>query len=249
MRKVHTIMPIAGFVGVLSACGATLSAIAPSALAAGQTVDGITMAALWLLAATAWLWLTLSSTLSVARRVVPVLRHCHLLDVATPPWIRAGLDRILIVGLTIATVLPLSTTDPASAQTARSPTPQRSAAHALYVRGGSNHGLVPPNTGGPHPTTPPTRTPPIRRPHTGTPLTSDGATQGSVPGDVAMTYVVREGDNLWVIAQRELARRRQPTSDADVARYWAYVIRANRANLRSGNPNLIFVGEAIHLPA
>src|SRR4029079_12452095 len=58
--------------------------------------------------------------------------------------------------------------------------------------------------------------------------------------------VVRAGDNLWVIAQRELRRGAPP---AEIVPYWKRVIAANAATLRSHDPNLIFPGERIVLPA
>jgi hypothetical protein len=60
---------------------------------------------------------------------------------------------------------------------------------------------------------------------------------------------VRPGENLWVIARDALARERgnEPTETA-VARYWLRVIDANRATLRSGDPNLIHPGEIVSLP-
>ena len=60
---------------------------------------------------------------------------------------------------------------------------------------------------------------------------------------------MRVGDNLWTIASAELARRSGgvPT-DREVARYWLQVIAANRATLRSGDPNLIYPDEIVELP-
>jgi nucleoid-associated protein YgaU len=64
----------------------------------------------------------------------------------------------------------------------------------------------------------------------------------------AGTHLVQPGDNLWSIARDELRARRGRASDADVARYWRRVIDANRPNLRSGDPSLIFPGEVVALP-
>jgi hypothetical protein len=53
------------------------------------------------------------------------------------------------------------------------------------------------------------------------------------------------GDNLWSIAAAHIGARRA----ADVAPYWRQVVDANRSTLRSGDPNLIFPGELVALPA
>lgn len=58
------------------------------------------------------------------------------------------------------------------------------------------------------------------------------------------TYVVRPGDNLWSIAQSQVAGH----GGGDVAQYWRALVAANRSTLRSKNPNLIFPGEIVALP-
>lgn len=66
------------------------------------------------------------------------------------------------------------------------------------------------------------------------------------------TYAVVPGDNLWTIAAAELSRQsgRDPNqlTEAEVRTYWLTVIAANRAHLRSGDPNLIHPGEPILCP-
>jgi nucleoid-associated protein YgaU len=57
-------------------------------------------------------------------------------------------------------------------------------------------------------------------------------------------HVVREGDTLWSIAAVTLR-----TEDAQrIARYWPRIHRANRT-LIGRNPNLIFPGQVLRLPA
>ena len=64
------------------------------------------------------------------------------------------------------------------------------------------------------------------------------------------TVVVEKGDHLWKISAAHLADRygRKPAS-AEVAPYWVEVIEENRATLRSGDPDLIYPGEVVELPA
>ena len=64
------------------------------------------------------------------------------------------------------------------------------------------------------------------------------------------TVVVEPGDHLWKISQTELARRLGRAARPDeVAPYWLSVIDANRGSLHSGDPDLIYPGELITLPA
>ena len=84
-----------------------------------------------------------------------------------------------------------------------------------------------------------------------------GETPPGSPLPIAMTgkdhparIEVRPGDHLWSISQARLeVVRRSRVSASEVSPYWRVVIEANRANLRSGNPDLIFPGEVITLPA
>lgn len=60
----------------------------------------------------------------------------------------------------------------------------------------------------------------------------------------ASTYVVRPGDSLWRIAQRQVGG----TSDGDIPGYWRRLVAVNRHRLASGNPDLIYPGEELVLP-
>jgi len=64
------------------------------------------------------------------------------------------------------------------------------------------------------------------------------------------SVVVASGDHLWKISDRHLhaTLSHNPTS-AEVVPYWQRVIDANQSTLRSGDPDLIFPGEVIRLPA
>ncbi len=84
--------------------------------------------------------------------------------------------------------------------------------------------------------------PVVRAPHT---EPAPAPTAPPAPTPTARTHVVQSGENLWQIARAELA---DPSDTQAVTRYWHSVIDANRTTLRSGNPSLIFPGEAIVLP-
>ena len=61
---------------------------------------------------------------------------------------------------------------------------------------------------------------------------------------------VEPGDHLWSIAERHLTQLgTESPSVAAVTRYWIEVIETNRASLASGNPDLIYPGEIVMLPA
>ncbi|MDZ4826681.1 MAG: hypothetical protein SGJ13_09495 [Actinomycetota bacterium] len=84
--------------------------------------------------------------------------------------------------------------------------------------------------------------PVVRAPHA---EPTPAPTAPPVPVPAARTHVVQSGENLWQIARAELGA----TADTQaVTRYWHAVIDANRTTLRSGNPSLIFPGEAVVLP-
>lgn len=61
---------------------------------------------------------------------------------------------------------------------------------------------------------------------------------------------VTPGDHLWNLAEARLAQwlGRSP-SEAEIAPYWVRVVEANRNRVRSGDPELIFPGEEVVLPA
>jgi hypothetical protein len=61
---------------------------------------------------------------------------------------------------------------------------------------------------------------------------------------------VQPGDNMWRLAESHLALTLgRPPSSSEVAPYWRRVVEANRGLIRSGNPDLIFPGEVLVLPA
>jgi nucleoid-associated protein YgaU len=81
----------------------------------------------------------------------------------------------------------------------------------------------------------------------GTSPTIDPAETPSRPSTASIA--VEPGDNLWVISARHLETTTGADADnATIARYWRRVVDANRAHLRSGDPDLIYAGEAVRLP-
>ena len=77
----------------------------------------------------------------------------------------------------------------------------------------------------------------------------------TVPPDGSSTeqagsYTVQSGDNLWLIAEKHLATEQgADPAAATLSAYWRHLVSANQPTLRSGDPNLIYPGEIIILPA
>ncbi len=97
-------------------------------------------------------------------------------------------------------------------------------------------------------------------PHLQDPPVTDPSTEAAdpepppetgIPGSIVYSVTVRRGDHLWSLSEQHLQRvlSRSSLSDHEVARYWVRVIDSNRTTIRSGNPDLIFPGEVIVLPA
>jgi nucleoid-associated protein YgaU len=61
---------------------------------------------------------------------------------------------------------------------------------------------------------------------------------------------VMSGDHLWKISRAHLEDQLgRDVTDDEVTPYWREVIGANRDHLRSGDPDLIYPGETVYLPA
>lgn len=77
-----------------------------------------------------------------------------------------------------------------------------------------------------------------------------GEPASALPEDTGRAeVVVQPGDHLWAIAARSLAEARAGCAGGDeLVGYWRAVVDANEARLRSGDADLVFPGEAVHLP-
>ncbi len=72
----------------------------------------------------------------------------------------------------------------------------------------------------------------------------------SVPMPADAVHVVVKGDNFWIIAESQLAAVTggSPTN-FQIASYWRQLVDANHSSIASGNPDLIYPGEQLVLPA
>jgi hypothetical protein len=91
------------------------------------------------------------------------------------------------------------------------------------------------------------------RPAPPIPTTIDALAPSPVGGTGQSDRVtVTPGDNLWEITATALARRsgraRADVTDTEIVPLWRATCDANRAHLRSGDPDLVFPGEVITLP-
>ncbi|HEU4894777.1 MAG TPA: hypothetical protein VFT85_02975 [Acidimicrobiia bacterium] len=62
----------------------------------------------------------------------------------------------------------------------------------------------------------------------------------------AATVIVEKGDHLWKISAEHLG---DGASDGEIAPFWREVVEVNTPRLRSGDPDLIYPGETVELPA
>ena len=95
----------------------------------------------------------------------------------------------------------------------------------------------------------PSSAPVTAPPATAPPATAPPATASAEAASTA-SWVIRPGDNLWSVALTTLTRARgRPPTDAEVDRYWAGLIAANRARLANReDPDLVFPGQVFQLP-
>lgn len=75
------------------------------------------------------------------------------------------------------------------------------------------------------------------------PVTVDGHAE---PASGPDTVLVEKGDHLWKISARHLG---EGVGDDEIGPYWRLVVEVNTPRLKSGNPDLIFPGEVVELPA
>lgn len=96
---------------------------------------------------------------------------------------------------------------------------------------------------------PPTNTTPPVVTVEGQQVTRSDETAPAQTPAASSSYTVESGDNFWAIAENQVRNSlgREPT-DSEVANYWVKLIDANRSNIRSGDPDLIYPGEVFILP-
>jgi LysM repeat protein len=220
--------------------------------------EDLALAGAWMVALALALWLlVVSSCCAVAMRRgrVGVARRCATL---MPAFMRRSLELAIFTSAVVASAVPAhAITDEPVVRT-----PHAAATPTTTTRPSTTppttEAPAPPSTSEqPAPTTArptTTSTPPEPPKPEPAPVVDvldppvDTSQPASArPSPVGDTYVVRPGDNLWLIAQRTLEQRERPT--AELVAYWHALIEANMDTLHSGDPNLIYPGEVLTLPA
>lgn len=210
--------------------------------------------------ALAW-WLAASTVLYAIARVTRVPAAAH-----GASWITVPTVRRLVDGVVASTVVASATlTSPAVAAASSSLAPVRTAAWSAPADDGApvGHGYTPTPAGDGTATTETTATYTPRPAGIGeqsttsttAPAMPPARTSAGPPQPVSsspLTHRVAPGDNLWTIAVNRVALASgiapDDVSDGDARAYWLRLLDANRAHLRSGDPNLIFPGETLELP-
>jgi hypothetical protein len=207
--------------------------------------EDVVVTAIWLVALLCTGWLVMSTlfyVIALATRIPSVIRTVSWM---TLPGIRRVGEGALAAVLVTTTALP----GPVGAQT---PPP------VVFVVD-EDGALLPPGIRLPEPDRiPPLPTLPSAQQSTGASGDSPIATTGA--DDLADVHreqhsktarvIVQEGDNLWSISRRHLtaAHGSRPTNE-QIAPYWRRVIAVNRSSLISGDPDLIYPGEVLTMPA
>ena len=186
-------------------------------------------------------WLVVSGSLYVLARLVRLPAAIRGVGWVTLPGVRRLADRVVMTGLAAASfVAPAPLWAHAAANDAATTTTVTIAPGYVPVPAGRT------TTAGPTDTTVPPA-PSVDAPAVTSRSDSSALVKAVVKLPAEVT--VARGDHLWLISERHLAAAwGRPAADHEIAPYWLKVIEANRSQLRSGNPDLIYPGEVILLP-
>lgn len=212
-------------------------------------------------------WLAGSTLLYTAARATALPGLIRSVEWMTLPAVRRVAGRVVALSLTVSTLGPaaaaLATADP-EAPDAVEPFPAGTvepgprhvpvpAGDVLIAPPAEDAGSVPTSAGPDEPEPASPRPSLAGGPDPGPERVDDdidpGVRRAGAAHDTATERAVRPGDHLWGIAEAHLAHvlARGP-SDVELATYWAHLVEVNRPRLRSGNPDLIFPGEAVTCP-
>lgn len=222
-----------------------------------QGLGGLMVAVMHLAAWVAMWWLVTGTAHDLTATAMAIGRPCGRRPTRlAPAWVRRVVDQALGTILMVGVVA-----GPAAGAT---PPPGPVATHQVVAPPVPVIGspTSPPAVGlaGAAPTPPPPRasdpvasTPPVGAPDS-TPAPAEpppaASTADVTPPGMAHpgSHVVAAGENLWVIARSTLTERAGTApDDRRTHRYWLRLIQANQVT--SGDPDLIYPGERLTLPA
>jgi hypothetical protein len=187
-------------------------------------------------------WMLVSTLLYLAATLCRAPAAVRAIGWSTVPAVRRVVDAACAV--TVATSVVLAPTAAHATRASHGTDPPS----VSVVRDGRGIAQLPADTT----SAPTTTSTPAASPAPATPPTPEPAPAAVDPPAARSTVTVAPGDNLWVLAAREIARvtGRAPdvVPDDEVAPYWVLLCDTNRARLASGDPNLVFPGEQVVLP-
>ncbi len=185
----------------------------------------------------AW-YLLATMTIGAGLRCMDLVRLRHLVDAVTLPGVRRLVAGAVGVSVGAASLVATASQAGAVAGHGRPPATPVPAFSATPVVPGSGPVMI--------------RLPPGRSaaPAPGRAELWPGRPPESGQVPMPRSWVARPGDNLWSMAEANLARAWQrPPTDPEVDRYWLRLIEANRYRLADpANPDLIFPGQVFDLP-
>ena len=189
-------------------------------------------------------WLLLSVLAYLIAAVARLPAALQAIGWATLPLLRRLADLVAARSLVVALAAPLpmaDLVDPGYVPVPAGDPPATTTTTAPSVSTTTTH---PPAVALPPPIIP---VPPPPGPEVSPPET-EPQPMGPLLGELEM--VVRRGDHMWGLAEARLATKLgRPPTNQEIAPYWTRVVDINRQRIRSGDPDLIFPGEVLVLPA
>lgn len=181
----------------------------------------------WCIATVICLYLVLTSLAYIAATLTEARRALRTISWVTLPPVRRAVDTIAAVAVAVTTLGPFNLASAAAYLERTDPlfaTPREQTAARVRPPGHGGIGFTPDEgtmqpVGGPE-----------------------------APPDDERIHLVVPGDNLWRIACRQIRDAVDDPSLDQVTTYWLHLIERNIDGLRSGDADLIYPGETIHLP-
>ncbi len=235
--------------------------------------DQIVMAALRYAALGLSYWLLLSTVVYTAGLIASLPGLVRSVEWATLPMVRSAARRAVALSLATTTMAPafavpallvpaVTVYHPTVVEESRQEGRDTDNRHSdnIVVEISERDTFIPP--GATLPRQAPAALPSVATPrlagstNTGPPnqLTYRTTTTGQESRDDVRAdtlHTVKPGDSLWTIAAHHLQADdpANPLTEARIAPYWARVVELNQPSLRSQNPDCIYPGEEIQLPA